>query len=148
MNDAADQSESLKPASARSGKRGALIASGVLAVSVLLWWLFFSSHPINLTTAEPPAEKGWQTVKQPFWVKAEAVKTLPQKSQWKGQYVIVVFKNGDPYYQRMIDAAQIQAGKPFDLALKKNGTQYSAAFVELDQGKPGRRLSNTLSFTH
>ncbi|WP_145230791.1 hypothetical protein [Gimesia algae] len=148
MNDASDQSRSLKTSSARSGKRVALIAVGVLVVAIILWWLLFSAHPIRLTTTEPPADKGWQLLKQPFWVKAEAVDTLPPESQWKGQYVIVVSKDGEPFYQRMIDPAQIQAGKPFDLALKKNGTQYSAAFYEIQQGKPGKRLSNNLSFTH
>jgi hypothetical protein len=60
----------------------------------------------------------------------------------------MVFKDGEPYYQWMIDARQIEAGKPFDLALEKRGATYTAAFVDVEGGKPGRRLSNTLSFTH
>lgn len=132
----------------RSRRRVITIAVAVIIVACLLLWILYSSHPINLTTANPPTEKGWQIEKEPFWVKGEAIGALPKNSQWNGQYVIVVFKNGAPYYQRMIDAAQIQAGKPFDLALAKTGTQYSAAFVEIQSGKPGRRLSNILSFTH
>ena len=124
-------------------------AAGVLlVVAGVAWWALFSSYPIKLSASAAPAEKGWQIERNPFWVKAEAAGELPNAAQWNGQYVIIVFKDGEPYYQRMIDAQQIEAGAIFDLALEKRGIDYTAAFVEVEAGKPGRRLSNTLSFTH
>jgi hypothetical protein len=120
----------------------------LLLACAAAWWFWGRSFPIQLSAAPAPAAKGWQIVKDPYWVKADASGALPSESQWQGQYVLMVFRNGEPYYQRMIDPGQVTAGKPFDLALEKSGEEYEAAFVEVDNGRPGKRLSNTLKFTH
>lgn len=120
----------------------------LLLLSLVAWRGLFVSYPIKLSASAAPAEKGWQIEADPFWVRAEAVAPLPEAAQWNGQYVIMVFKDGEPYYQRMIDAQQIEVGKPFDLALEKQGVEYSAAFVEVEAGRPGGRISNTLTFRH
>ena len=120
----------------------------VLVLGIVAWRVWLASYPIKLSPSPPPAEKGWQIQSDPFWVKAEAVGALPRESQWNGQYVIMVFRDGEPHYQRTIDPQQIEGGSPFDLAVEKGGIEYEAAFIEVSGGKPGRRISNTLSFTH
>jgi hypothetical protein len=136
-----------------AARRTWLIAIAVFAVWGVLeasLWAYekFGPKPIVLVATDPPQNKGWQIQSNPFWVKATANGKLPQEGRFQNQFVVVVFRDNKPYYQRMIDPKQIEAGRPFDFALPPQGITYSAAFVTVKYGQPDRRLSNTIWFTH
>jgi hypothetical protein len=140
------------PRAKKPTSRGKVIvaAAAVAVLAACTPWLLerFGSKPIRLSRTESPPIPGWQLVKDPVWVKAEANGPLPTEGRWQDQFVCMVFRSGEPYYQRMIDSQQIESGRPFDLALEKTGADYTVAFVVVENGQPGRRLSNTISFTH
>lgn len=130
-----------------------VVTVAVLAVGCALSFLWFKDRPdspksIQLTAADVPAHKGWQIATDPFWVHAKAVKPLPKEGRFREQFVVVVFKDEEPFYVRMIDVADLEKGHTFDFALKKTGQSYTAAFVELEKSRSGRKISNTLAFTH
>jgi hypothetical protein len=149
MSNAEDTSAVTTP---KKTSRVTAVIALVVAIAVVALtapWLIdlVSPKPIQLTPTDAPANKGWQIESNPYWVHAKAVGTLPQEGRHSDGFVLVVFKNGAPYYTRTIDVAQLEKGHTFDFALKKSGQSYTAAFVMMNKGKPGRKLSNTISFT-
>lgn len=125
----------------------------VLAVGTTLFFVWLKIRPdfpkpIQLTAVDAPADKGWQIATDPFWIHGKAVGPLPKEGRFREQFVVVVYRDEEPFYVRMIDVADIEKGHTFDFALKKTGQSYTAAFVQLERSRPGRKISNTITFTH